>query len=435
MGFLGFAPYPSRGPRGSYFIWSGEANQKSPELVAQAKLAFNDPSNFDGKHLKVILGTQTIMEGVDFKNVNQIHILDPWWNDSRMQQVIARGMRLCSHRDLPPEQRVVNVFIHLSTMGSYENVWSLELKMLDGSEKTVKSFMQVENLSSPPSEWYMLRAYFKSGDLFTSVDKPENRFLVSDIVEDSWRKSPDQELIAAFEGINWKKLASWSVQEYMFSRASKKLNINRQFEKAIKEVAIDCSINKNGNMIRLDEVYTPNIQTENTWNLVYENYSTGEQFKRVNVQEVFTIQDILNNVALNSGEYSFQSLKDGSILKLNKSLVLPEDIKCDKIKYSFDFPPVITNLTKNKEIVPYLFRMNKNILVQKLLDIMNETLPVSDVTLPKKLREFLLKKEKKRKIFIDKLKEAGFTEFSDDSDWDKIDTKTLENMYKLTIKQ
>jgi hypothetical protein len=63
--------------------------------------------------LRIILGTQSTMEGVDFKRVRQVHILDPWWNDSRIQQIMARAVRLCSHSGLPEQQRVVDVFIHL----------------------------------------------------------------------------------------------------------------------------------------------------------------------------------------------------------------------------------------------------------------------------------------------------------------------------------
>ena len=87
--------------------------------------------------LKIILGTQSIMEGVDFKNVRQIHILDPWWNDSRMQQVIARGIRLCSHRDLSSGERVVDVFIHLSTLGSGETLYKVKYNKRLPSGETI----------------------------------------------------------------------------------------------------------------------------------------------------------------------------------------------------------------------------------------------------------------------------------------------------------
>ena len=44
------------------------------------------------------------MEGVSFKNVKQVHITDPWWNESRIEQILARASRYCSHSNLPSEE-------------------------------------------------------------------------------------------------------------------------------------------------------------------------------------------------------------------------------------------------------------------------------------------------------------------------------------------
>ena len=109
MSAVGYSPYPTKGPKGSYFIWKGQAD---PYEIKRANKVFNSLQNIDGSVLKIMFGTQSVMEGVDFKRVRQIHVLDPWWNDSRMQQVIARAIRLCSHRELPPDKRVVYVFIN-----------------------------------------------------------------------------------------------------------------------------------------------------------------------------------------------------------------------------------------------------------------------------------------------------------------------------------
>jgi hypothetical protein len=112
MESLGYSAFPRKGSSGSYFVWKGQAD---PDEIKRANKAFNSLANKDGSVLKIMFGTQSVMEGVDFKRVRQVHVLDPWWNDSRMQQVIARAIRLCSHRDLPPNKRVVNVLIHLTT--------------------------------------------------------------------------------------------------------------------------------------------------------------------------------------------------------------------------------------------------------------------------------------------------------------------------------
>ena len=53
-----------------------------------------------------MLGSPSVREGVSFKRVRQVHILEPYWNMSRYEQVIGRAIRFCSHKDLPIEKQV-----------------------------------------------------------------------------------------------------------------------------------------------------------------------------------------------------------------------------------------------------------------------------------------------------------------------------------------
>jgi PKD repeat protein len=69
------------------------------------------PSNIKGEHIKVILGTESIAEGVDFYNIRSLHILEPWYHFNLLKQVIGRGVRFCRHSQLPIEKR--NVMIHM----------------------------------------------------------------------------------------------------------------------------------------------------------------------------------------------------------------------------------------------------------------------------------------------------------------------------------
>ena len=53
-----------------------------------------------------------VSEGVDFRYVRQIHVLDPWFNMSRIEQVLGRGMRTCSHSLLPFKEQNCTVYLH-----------------------------------------------------------------------------------------------------------------------------------------------------------------------------------------------------------------------------------------------------------------------------------------------------------------------------------
>jgi hypothetical protein len=71
-----------------------------------------NPLNTNGELVKVVLMTQVASEGLNFLNIREIHILDPWFHFNRIDQIIGRGIRNCSHNKLPIEERNVTVYLH-----------------------------------------------------------------------------------------------------------------------------------------------------------------------------------------------------------------------------------------------------------------------------------------------------------------------------------
>ena len=71
--------------------------------------------NKNGQIIKVILGSRVAGEGLDFKNIRDIHILEPWYNLSRIDQAVGRAIRNCSHIDLPFSERNVNVYLYVAS--------------------------------------------------------------------------------------------------------------------------------------------------------------------------------------------------------------------------------------------------------------------------------------------------------------------------------
>jgi hypothetical protein len=61
--------------------------------------------------------TQSGAEGISLSNVRQVHLMEPYWNYVRLEQVKGRAIRICSHMDLPPAERTVEVFTYLSVLG------------------------------------------------------------------------------------------------------------------------------------------------------------------------------------------------------------------------------------------------------------------------------------------------------------------------------
>ena len=70
------------------------------------------PENKNGELIKVVIISRAGSEGLDFKNIRQIHIVDPWYNTNRSEQIIGRGVRNLSHCMLPFDERNVEIYMH-----------------------------------------------------------------------------------------------------------------------------------------------------------------------------------------------------------------------------------------------------------------------------------------------------------------------------------
>jgi len=74
------------------------------------KQIFNMSENKYGKYCKIIMISPAGAEGINLNNVRQVHITEPYWNEVRIDQVIGRALRFCQHKDLPMDERKVDVF-------------------------------------------------------------------------------------------------------------------------------------------------------------------------------------------------------------------------------------------------------------------------------------------------------------------------------------
>jgi hypothetical protein len=88
----------------------------SPNNTADVKQA-TEAENSDGALVKVVLISKAGSEGLDFKCIRQIHVLEPWYNMNRIEQIIGRGVRNMSHCALPFEKRNVQIYLHGTWMG------------------------------------------------------------------------------------------------------------------------------------------------------------------------------------------------------------------------------------------------------------------------------------------------------------------------------
>ncbi len=155
--------------------------------------------NKDGSKIRVVMGTKTTGQGVDFKWVRQVHILDPWHNNTRIYQAIGRGLRHCSHADLPPSERDVTIYKYASTPANIDiRGHELDEEVVVTDEKGAK-----------------LNLNLSYRDFYTET-----------------------------------------VDEHMYQRVVRKDLVIKQIERILKIVAVDCELNRMRNQFPSDIDYS-----------------------------------------------------------------------------------------------------------------------------------------------------------------------------------
>ena len=97
----------------------------SPDNRAELEALTTD--NEHGQRIKVVIISKAGSEGIDFKNVRQVHIMEPWYNMNRIEQIVGRAVRNCSHADLPFAERNVQVFLYGTTLAATPGVEAADL--------------------------------------------------------------------------------------------------------------------------------------------------------------------------------------------------------------------------------------------------------------------------------------------------------------------
>ena len=100
--------------KGKYIVLTSDISEAEIDrLIALVK----SNGNTEGAQVRVVIASKIVSEGVDFRFIRQVHILDPWWNMSRIEQVSGRGLRNCSHATLPFDDQNCTIYYHIARTG------------------------------------------------------------------------------------------------------------------------------------------------------------------------------------------------------------------------------------------------------------------------------------------------------------------------------
>ena len=287
---------------GSYIIISG--NQKlSPNIPKEIAIA-NDKNNKDGEKIKVIIISESGTEGLDFKNIRQVHILEPWYNVNRLEQIIGRAVRTYSHYDLPEAKRNTTIYQYVNTTDT-PNIESIDFRMYRISENKQKNISKIEKIMKE-----------------NSLDCNLNEKILS-------FKDINKNIITSDKSFNGSKLIKYDIGDKPFSRLCDYGECNFKCSTKINfDTVNDSTFNK--------EILYYEIHIMKKYIIEYFKNNSITTFKKIKEElqvkydEVlsFALNDLVNEKILFKGENNRLGYL---IYRSNNYIFQPNDIKDEKI--------------------------------------------------------------------------------------------------------
>lgn len=112
----------------TFLVMIGRSNDEVIDAIPEEthhilQNVFNNYENRNAKNIKLILGSRVMNEGINLENVEYVHILDVHYNLGRVDQVVGRAIRNCSHYKVITDKNRyphVEVFKYCITLGTKE---------------------------------------------------------------------------------------------------------------------------------------------------------------------------------------------------------------------------------------------------------------------------------------------------------------------------
>ena len=112
-------------------VYNGAWEFVPVEIVG--KLQEKAENNNLGEIIKIFMITSSGAEGINLKNTRFVHVIEPYWHMVRIDQVVGRARRICSHQDLPEDMRTVKVFLYITSLSEQQknDEKNVELRIRD----------------------------------------------------------------------------------------------------------------------------------------------------------------------------------------------------------------------------------------------------------------------------------------------------------------
>lgn len=273
--------------------------------------------NKNGEMVKVILISQSAAEGVDFRNIREVHILEPWYNFSRLEQIIGRGVRFNSHASLDETKRNVTIYMHVNTFGDKrKNNESIDLRIYRIARNKQLQISQINRI-------------LKEGAFDCILNKKVLHYqrLSSHTIELGTSQGKTIK--------NWKvgDIENSSLCDYMECNYDCNVRMNKTIPKnySLKQILIE------SDLVQIKSFIQQLFTKRNVVFMKYEDIKAEFLRKRKDVDES-TMQTLLNhtlnNLVKTKNTFKLQGRDGYLIYKSNKYIFQPTEIEDLKILIS-----------------------------------------------------------------------------------------------------
>jgi hypothetical protein len=314
-----------KSPALRYTFITGQENENERKTNLKA---FNENENKYGEFIQIMIISGAGAEGISLTGVRQVHILEPYWNYVRIDQVFGRAIRMNSHSVLNPDDRTVEQYLYISSFPNgetYEDIYdSIKNSETIINEEKKRNLEKLESLAIDKLSENLIKDG-KQVDVQKIIKSDEYDKTVKDLVSKNEKDTYD--LINKIFRIK-NETRNSTADQNLLDIMERKYVISQKITDIIKESSVDCLQNTrddyriNQGCIQFDpklldeNSYFPGISAENLNRIdekqLLENFSYFIEPDIYIVSATETINDIDNKVFL--------------YIKLNKDN-LKEDIR------------------------------------------------------------------------------------------------------------
>lgn len=117
----------------AHHVFTGEVSKKQRDQMVK---------DYNSGKVPVLLVSGAGSEGLDLKGTKAIQLMEPHWNESRINQVIGRGIRYKSHEHLPEHERKVKVMRYITKLPNEPVMKGLRWLTAQDEPKSVEEYMK-----------------------------------------------------------------------------------------------------------------------------------------------------------------------------------------------------------------------------------------------------------------------------------------------------